>query len=104
AAAHMSLHLNRQCQRADAHPPPVRLFRASVNRPRRGAKRTRDLVKRPRPLAGGAYMCRSWNRQPTFCNFVAVRRRAVFGAPLLPLVFLRDNARRQLFKRATALI
>jgi hypothetical protein len=24
AAAHMSLHLNRQCQRADTHPPPVR--------------------------------------------------------------------------------
>src|SRR4029079_18226544 len=26
----MSLHLNRQCQRADAHPLPVRMFRASV--------------------------------------------------------------------------
>ena len=30
AAAHMSLHLNRQCQRADAYLPPVRLVPGSV--------------------------------------------------------------------------
>src|SRR5690348_2499352 len=70
----MSLHLNQQCQRADAHSPPVRLFRASVMPTRECAKRTRDLVTRPRPLAGGAYMCGFRMRQPAFCNCVAVCR------------------------------
>jgi hypothetical protein len=44
-----------------------------LHRLRRGAKRTRDLRGRPRPLAGGAYMWGLPTRQPGFlhlcCNF-----------------------------------
>jgi len=65
AAAHMSLHLNRQCQRADAHPPPVRLFRASVV----PTKKRRETVADPLgavAVAGGAYMCGPRMRQRLF--------------------------------------
>jgi len=54
-------------------------------RPRRGAKRTRDPVQRPRPLAGGAYMCGSPTRQPAFCNFAAVCRSTGSGRLPEPL-------------------
>src|SRR5215212_3426636 len=46
----MSLHLNQQCQRADAHPPPVRLFRASVT----PTKKRRETNARPSSKAASA--------------------------------------------------
>src|SRR4051812_46635722 len=46
----MSLHLNQQCQRADALPPPVRLFRASVV----PTKKRRETNARPLHEAASA--------------------------------------------------
>jgi hypothetical protein len=51
----MSLHLNRQCQRADAHPPPVRWFRASVIPTKKRRETVADL-KEAAAVAEAPYM------------------------------------------------
>ena len=66
----MSLHLNRQCQRADALPPPVRLFRASVVPTKKRHETNADLSKEaasaavsaiygggPKPSTGFLQLC-----------------------------------------------
>ena len=70
----MSLHLNRQCQRADALPPPVRLV------PGIGCTDQEEARNERRPLEGGRvrrceapYMGEPRSRQPGICNFVAAR-------------------------------
>ena len=61
----MSLHLNRQCQRADALPPPVRLV------PGIGCTDQEEARNERRPLEGGRvrrceapYMGEPRSRQP----------------------------------------
>jgi hypothetical protein len=51
---------------------------------RRGAKRTRDLVSRPRPLAEGAYMCGPSSRQPGFLQLCCSLPIDQLGAPHSP--------------------
>ena len=86
AAAHMSLHLNRQCQRADALPPPVRLVPGiGLYRPRRGAKRTRDLLRGRVRLLEAAYMCGLPMRQPAFLQNCCNRPLPPLRTPFRPL-------------------
>src|SRR5437868_14149215 len=83
----MSLHLNQQCQRADAHPPPVRLFRASAG----PIKKRHETNARPRSEAASVavegHICgapRAVNR--VFCNIVAAR---LATDPARPSAFAR---------------
>ena len=55
-----------------------------LHRLRRGTKRTRDLVKRPRPLAGGAYMGGLPTRQPAFLHLCCKFRMSCSGPFRLP--------------------
>jgi len=70
AAAHMSLHLNRQCQRADALPPPVRFVPGIGCTDQEEARNERETLKEGRVrLLEGAYMCGPPPRQPAFLQF-----------------------------------
>src|SRR3954470_16435475 len=71
----MSLHLNQQCQRADAHPPPVRLVPGIGYTDQEEARNERRPVARPRPLLEPPYMDGADGRQPAFCNIAAACRR-----------------------------
>ena len=66
----MSLHLNRQCQRADALPPPVRLVPGigctDQEEARNGGESRRDR----RRLLEAPYMGGSPARQRPFANFL----------------------------------
>jgi CHAD domain-containing protein len=77
AAAHMSLHLQPTMSKSRrASSPGSSCSGHRLHRLRRGAKRTRDLLSRPRPLAGAPYMCGPPTRQPAFCKNVAAAVRA----------------------------
>jgi len=75
AAAHMSLHLkptmskSRRASSPGSYGSGHRLYR-----PRRGTKRTRDLVARPRPLLEGHIWVAPSAVNRVFCNLIAVRR------------------------------
>jgi hypothetical protein len=65
AAAHMSLHQNRQCQRADAFPPP---FVSGV--PGYRLRRRKRVGQNPAPLVNG-HIWRSFSTvNSRFRNFV----------------------------------
>jgi hypothetical protein len=70
---------NRQCQRADAHPLPVRLFRASVVPTKKRHETNARPVARPRPLAGGAIYV--WTPQPSTGFFAILLQFAAGTAP-----------------------
>ena len=89
----MSLHLNRQCQRADAHPPPVRLV------PGIGCTDQEEARTNTKPQGGRVRLLRAhiWvaprcvNR--LFCNIVAVCRMMRLGTPSpAPLAWTLDGA------------
>jgi len=75
AAAHMSLHLkptmskSRRASSPGSYGSGHRLYR-----PRRGTKRTRDLVARPRPLLEGHIWVALPAVNRVFCNLIAVCR------------------------------
>src|SRR5436305_12144928 len=63
----MSLHLNRQCQRADALPPPVRLVPGIGCTDQEEARNERETSQGSRVRCCGApYMCGLHSRQPGF--------------------------------------
>ena len=81
----MSLHLNRQCQRADAHPPPVRLVPGIGCTDQEEARKRRRPRLGPPPFAGGPYMCEPPMRQRLFAILLhgpfCARSRPARAAP-----------------------
>ena len=73
---------NRQCQRADAHPLPVRLFRASVVPTKKRHETNARPVSRPRPLAGGAVYVWASDASTGFLQFYCNSPFRLLGAPL----------------------
>ena len=81
AAAHMSLHLNRQCQRADASLPPVRLV-PGIGCTDQEEARNGGRPKKDRTAAAGVpYMGRSPVRQPALLQFLCSWSLARLGMP-----------------------
>src|SRR3982751_4993319 len=70
----MSLHLNRQCQRADALPPPVRFVPGIGCTDQEEARNERRPVSRPRPLLEGHICVTLTCVNRLFAVFIAVRR------------------------------
>ena len=71
----MSLHLNRQCQRADAHPPPVRLVPGIGYTDQEEARNERETPRGGRVRLLEAHICvtpRCVNR--LFADLAASRR------------------------------
>jgi hypothetical protein len=72
----MSLHLNRQCQRADAHPPPVRLVPGIGYTDQEEARNERETPKGGRVRLLEAHIWMSPSRvNRLFATFVAACRR-----------------------------
>ena len=95
----MSLHLNQQCQRADALRPPVRLVPGIGCTDQEEARNERETLIEGRVRCCGApYMCGAQSRQPGFCNYVARTFQPARRAEA-PLAYAVGSVQRLRFKR-----
>src|ERR1043165_5812219 len=105
----MSLHLNQQCQRADAHPPPVRLVPGIGYTDQEEARNERETSLRGRVRLLEGHICVALRPvNPGFYNIVAVRRCRRFGPPFreasskleMGMIPARFNATRLALRRS----
>jgi hypothetical protein len=90
AAAHMSLHLNQQCQRADALPPPVRLVPGIGYADERRRETNADLSKKAASAAVRRHICVGPNAvNRVFCIYVATRLSPARGSLRPPRIVSR---------------